>query len=272
MELGKNIEKYRKERNLTQARLADMLGVSFQAVSKWENGNSMPDILLLPKLAAVLNVSCDILIGHYPAVFSSPYDELYQSPEYYWGTQPTTLSMKVLSFYPPMSSPSLLDIGCREGQNVLFFGRNGYRATGVDVSEAGIKKAQLLAENWHVRAEFICASIENYLPRHNFDIVFCDDMLHLLPPDSRLQLLKECKKFTQPGGIHVMNVPVEKPFLTYKYGIQKAYPWHSGELFTIYSDWEILEGGETGKMPMGHGGEERIYNYLVARKREGKGI
>ena len=80
------------------------------------------------------------------------------------------------------------------------------------------------------------------------------------------------KKFTQTGGIHVMNVPVEKPFLTYKYGIQKAYPWHSGELFTIYSDWEILEGGETGKMPMGHGGEERIYNYLVARKREGKGI
>ena len=248
MKLGKNIAKYRKERNLTQTRLADMLGVSFQAVSKWENGNSMPDILLLPKLAAVLNISCDILIGHYPAVLSSPYDELYQSPEYYWGTQPTTLSMKVLSFYPPMSSPSLLDIGCREGQNVLFFGRNGYRA------------------------EFICASIENYLPRHNFDIVFCDDMLHLLPPDSRLQLLKECKKFTQPGGIHVMNVPVEKPFLTYKYGIQKAYPWHSGELFTIYSDWEILEGGETGKMPMGHGGEERIYNYLVARKREGKGI
>ena len=64
MELGKNIAKYRKERNLTQTRLADMLGVSFQAVSKWENGNSMPDILLLPKLAAVLNVSCDILIGH----------------------------------------------------------------------------------------------------------------------------------------------------------------------------------------------------------------
>ncbi|RGK90110.1 helix-turn-helix domain-containing protein [Hungatella hathewayi] len=40
MELGKNIAKYRKERNLTQTRLADMLGVSFQAVSKWENGVS----------------------------------------------------------------------------------------------------------------------------------------------------------------------------------------------------------------------------------------
>ena len=49
-----------------------MLGVSFQAVSKWENGNSMPDILLLPKLAAVLNVSCDILIGHYPQFFLLP--------------------------------------------------------------------------------------------------------------------------------------------------------------------------------------------------------
>lgn len=267
MELGKNIVKYRKEKNLTQTQLAEMLGVSFQAVSKWENDISMPDILLLPKLAAVLNVSCDILIGHYPTIFSSPYDELYQSSEYYWGVQPTPLSMKVLSYYPSINSPSLLDIGCREGQNVLFFARNGYRTTGVDASDTGIRKAQLLSGKWNVRAELICASIENYLPPHSFDIVFCDDMLHLITPENRLNLLKECKRLTPLGGVHIVNVPVEKPFLKYKYGAQKVYPWFSGELFSIYSDWEILEGGETEALPMGRGGEMRIYNYLVARKR-----
>lgn len=40
MEFGKNIAKYRKEKNLTQAGLAELLGVSFQAISKWENGVS----------------------------------------------------------------------------------------------------------------------------------------------------------------------------------------------------------------------------------------
>ena len=142
----------------------------------------MPDTQLLPRLAAVLNISCDMLFGYYPPVFSSPYEELYQSPEYYWGTQPTELSMKVLAFYPPRDAPSLLDIGCREGQNVLFFGRNGYRTTGVDVSDTGIRKAQLLANKWNIHAELICASVENYTPDQAFDIVFCDDMLHLITP------------------------------------------------------------------------------------------
>ena len=266
MEFGKNIAKYRQEKNLTQAGLAELLGVSFQAISKWENGRSMPDTQLLPRLAAVLNVSCDMLFGYYPPVFSSPYEELYQSPEYYWGTQPTELSMKVLAFYPPRDAPSLLDIGCREGQNVLFFGRNGYRTTGVDVSDTGIRKAQLLANKWNIHTELICASVENYTPAQAFDIVFCDDMLHLITPENRQRLLRECKMFTHPGGIHVINVPVKKPFLPEKPRIQASYPWFSGDLFSLYADWEILEGGETGPTEEPRCSEKRIYNYIVARK------
>jgi len=270
MKLSNNIAKYRKEKRLTQAELAEILGVSFQAVSKWENGRSMPDIHLLPELAAALNVSCDILMGHYPSVSTSPYDELYQSPEYYWGTQPTKLGIKVLTFYPPKNAPSILDIGCREGQNILFFGRNGYRATGVDISETGIRKAQLLADKWHVQAELICASIENYIPTQNFDIVFCDSMLHLVPPDCRLRLLNACKTLTPPGGLHLINVPVQKPFLPQPPQSQKTYPWRSGELFSIYHDWQILEGAETEPMgePHSRSNIKQIYNYIVARKPE----
>ncbi len=268
MELGKNIAKYRKEKHLTQTSLAEKLGVSFQAVSKWENGYSMPDIQLLPQLAKLLNVSCDILLGHYPTVFSSPYEELYQSSDYYWGIQPTELAIKVLSLCPPWSAPSILDIGCREGQNVLFFGRNGYRTTGIDISESGIKKAQALAGKWHVQAELICASIENYVPSQNFDIVFCDNLLHLITPESRVRLLKECRELTNPGGIHLINLPVEKPFLNTPPFVQKSYPWYSGELFSLYKDWEILEGGETFPMAEPHSRSpvKRIYNYIAARK------
>lgn len=226
----------------------------------------MPDTQLLPRLAAVLNISCDMLFGYYPPVFSSPYEELYQSPEYYWGTQPTELSMKVLAFYPPRDAPSLLDIGCREGQNVLFFGRNGYRTTGVDVSDTGIRKAQLLANKWNIHAELICASVENYTPDQAFDIVFCDDMLHLITPKNRQRLLRECKMLTRPGGIHVIKVPVKKPFLPEKPRIQASYPWFSGDLFSLYADWEILEGGETGPTEEPRCSEKRIYNYIVARK------
>ena len=61
--LSERILSLRKEKGLTQEALAQQLGVSFQAVSKWENGQSCPDIALLPLLAEVFGVSVDSLFG-----------------------------------------------------------------------------------------------------------------------------------------------------------------------------------------------------------------
>ena len=60
--LGSRITKYRKEKGLTQEMLAEQLGVSPQAVSKWENDISCPDIALLPKLSRILGVTTDELL------------------------------------------------------------------------------------------------------------------------------------------------------------------------------------------------------------------
>ena len=57
------IAKYRKELNLTQEGLAQQLGVTNQAVSKWESGQSCPDIALLPKLADLFGITIDALFG-----------------------------------------------------------------------------------------------------------------------------------------------------------------------------------------------------------------
>ena len=62
-ELGKRIAQYRKARGLTQEAMAQALGVSPQAVSKWEVGASCPDILLLPQLSNLLGVSVDTLLS-----------------------------------------------------------------------------------------------------------------------------------------------------------------------------------------------------------------
>ena len=60
---SENIKRLRKERELTQEALADFLGVSFQAVSKWERGESYPDIELLPTIADFFSVSTDEILG-----------------------------------------------------------------------------------------------------------------------------------------------------------------------------------------------------------------
>ncbi len=61
--LNKNISELRKAAGLTQEALASRLGLSSQAVSKWENGLSCPDVLLLPSLAEIFGVSIDALFG-----------------------------------------------------------------------------------------------------------------------------------------------------------------------------------------------------------------
>jgi len=61
--LSERILTLRKEKGLTQEALAGQLGVSFQAVSKWENEQSCPDIALLPVLADVFGVTVDSLFG-----------------------------------------------------------------------------------------------------------------------------------------------------------------------------------------------------------------
>jgi len=61
--LSERILALRKEKGMTQETLAEQLGLSFQAVSKWENGQSCPDIALLPVLAEIFHVSIDYLFG-----------------------------------------------------------------------------------------------------------------------------------------------------------------------------------------------------------------
>ena len=61
--LNENIAFFRKKRGITQEELANALGVTNQAVSKWESGKCAPDIQLLPDIAEYFNISIDELFG-----------------------------------------------------------------------------------------------------------------------------------------------------------------------------------------------------------------
>lgn len=66
MNLGKNICELRRRKNCTQEDLAAELGVTAAAVSKWENGYTLPDVLMLCALADYFEVTTDELLGRFP--------------------------------------------------------------------------------------------------------------------------------------------------------------------------------------------------------------
>ncbi len=63
MQIGQVIRQYRKEKEMTQEEMANRLGVTAPAVNKWENGGSMPDIMLLAPIARLLGISLDTLLS-----------------------------------------------------------------------------------------------------------------------------------------------------------------------------------------------------------------
>lgn len=64
LNIAQNLKEYRKKRDITQGALAKELGISAQAISKWERGEGYPDIELLPNLANHLNITVDELLGN----------------------------------------------------------------------------------------------------------------------------------------------------------------------------------------------------------------
>lgn len=71
--IGKNLQKLRKQKNLTQEALAEHVGVARQTIAKWETGESVPDLEMAAKLASVMEVSLDDLTN-------APEDELDGHP------------------------------------------------------------------------------------------------------------------------------------------------------------------------------------------------
>lgn len=64
IKLGEKIKTLRRRKNISQEVFANYLGVSFQAVSKWENGNTLPDVTLIPAIASFFGVSTDELFDY----------------------------------------------------------------------------------------------------------------------------------------------------------------------------------------------------------------
>lgn len=216
--------------------------MTYQAVSKWENGATAPDILLLPELAAVLGTSIDALLGCAAEKKTSAwYEERYKGAEYYRGVKPSFMCLEVLRILPPDRPLRVLDVGCGEGRDAVFFAKNGYKVSAFDITQSGIDKAKRLAERHGVGIDFFRTDILDYRLEKESDVIFCSGVLHYLPEELRKEVLENRKRHTAAGGVNALNVFVEKPFIPkppdHEPGVRQI--WHSGELFGLYHDWKF---------------------------------
>lgn len=245
-ELSKNIQSNRKRLNMTQEELARKLNVSFQAVSKWENGQSMPDISLLSDIAVALESDINGIMGYsHTRKQISYYEDAYSNDLHYWGLAPSHMCYEVMRICPPIRKMRLLDIGCGEGKDAVFFARNGYIVDAFDIAIKGVEKTKLLADSIGVQVNVFQANLLDYRLEHHYDIIFSSGVFNYIPADVRNHLLSNYQEHTVPNGIHALNVFVKKPFIAPAPEKESnASTWQSGELASYYSDWLLHEMSE----------------------------
>lgn len=266
---GKRLARMRKNMNLTQEQLATAIGVSYQAVSKWETGRAYPDIELLPIITDVLETNIDTLLGHIPGdIKKSVYENVYIQEEFYWGLNPANMCYEILKIMPPNKPYKLLEIGCGEGKDALFFARNGYDVTAFDISQSGVDKANWLAEKFHVNIKAFRADMLEYRVTEPYDIIYSSRSMHHIRSDLREEIIHNYQENTTPYGINAFDIYVAKPFIKSPPDTDTfSFLWKSGEILMMYADWEIWQMEEkiydctsSGKS------HQHAVNRMIARK------
>jgi tellurite methyltransferase len=175
------------------------------------------------------------------AVHPEQMDRLYRQPGFYWGTEPNRLAHRLLEFLPSVQGKTVVDLGCGEGRDAVFFAKNGLEVIAVDLSQAGLDKAKRWAEAEGASLTPVRADLLSYRLNTPVDAVYSIGALHYLPPGIRNDAFAHYKAMTRPGGIHVFNVFVEKPYIPVPPDYaDNEYFYHTGELLQYYRDWEIL--------------------------------
>lgn len=101
--IGQRIKEHRKKADLTQEALADYLGVTYKAVSKWECGVTVPDVALIMPLAKILNVSADELLSGKPEEIDArraEFDKFYEDHLKHTPDENYQTALKAVREYP----------------------------------------------------------------------------------------------------------------------------------------------------------------------------
>ncbi len=270
-DIGQRIALLRKEKGYTQEELAGLLHVTGQAVSKWENGNAIPDTILLPVLARIMETSIDrLLTGKDFTKMLSPYDDQYEKSDYYWGLKPSLLAEKVANViqHNLKQENYLLDLGSGEGRDAGYFAKCGFIVDALEISEPGIKKIKQYSQSIGCSINAIHANMIDYEFTKDYDVIYSMGALQFLPPEQRQKHFDTYKKHTCSGGFNAHLVFVEKPFIMAAPDWEKnEFFYHSGDLSFYYHDWEIIKCGEvifdcnSSNIPHRH-----AVSYIIAKK------
>ena len=206
----------RKRKGITQQKVANIVGTSYQNISKWENGITLPDITVLPVLADYFGVTTDQLLG-LVALQDEGYKEEKTDTDEFWDQKLSYLLRKqkinwnedyfefLLEKVWKIKEPiDILDLGCGYGYMgvlLLQYLPQGSTYTGVDFSAKLLQYGEKLFEDKKMSATFVQDDILKYESRKKYDITLCQSVLR--HHGNSEPMIRKMIELTKKGGLIV---------------------------------------------------------------------
>ena len=218
------IAELRHKRKITQQELADIVGVSFQTISKWENGGAMPDITYLPILAEYFNVSVDQLMGIVPLneeayiasktgtgeFWEAKAEYLLRTRNNMWNND--YMEFLIKSVWKIDRPVKVLDCGCGFGYLGLLimpYLPQGSTYTGIDMAENLIEMGHKLFKSNKLQGKFVHGDVYEHNEKDSYDIVMCQAVLrHLDTPENFMRKMIEFAKL----GAYIICIDSNREF------------------------------------------------------------
>lgn len=206
------LKELRKRKQMTQKELADIMNVSFQTISKWENGKALPDISYLPALAKCFDVELEVLLG----MKSVEEDELehYTQQDYWKCRMECTKDWKIVFYNEDyfaflvrdvwkIDRPvKILDCACGYGYLGLLLLPllpKGSTYTGVDICETYLREGERLFGELPYQVNFVQGDILEYETAERYDMVISQIFLSYVSEPEKV--LVKMKRALRPGGM-----------------------------------------------------------------------
>lgn len=133
------------------------------------------------------------------------YDIGYENCSCFWGEQPGTLINKFLLLNQKLINIEILDAGCGEGKNSIFFARKGAKVKAIDISQLAINNAK---KSWadYKLVEWIRGDIRSVsFSERKFDLIVMYGLLHCLEGVTEIkETIQKMQELTKSGGYHIV--------------------------------------------------------------------
>lgn len=136
----------------------------------------------------------------------------------------------------------ILEVGCGEGQNVLYLAQQGYgHIDAFDISTNGIARLQQRCRAKDIRLNVFTADLTTYQFEQKYDLIMSFGTLHFVKKEDWKAFINRAKTYTNAGGIHIMQiftdvVPASADIAAFAVGLAR-----DEEIKELYADWEILQ-------------------------------